>query len=166
MAEDGKIVLPQYPRNDKYHEYNAISRLCRFSMPGCTPELADQIFEDLLKFMYPSQDPRRPIKDGSINYVRSGVFKPDPIRNRVDRKRLQAANITLPGHRFHSGWVLRSIVIKKDGIYVSTKGMGNGGQWTFNQAAAGVGFHRLDKNLNIYVRNKIRFKMYEIPNKP
>jgi hypothetical protein len=148
------------PKDPKFHSYNIETRLCRFSTAGCTKEMAPRFFEDALRFQFPFQDPRQPVMNGKIYHIDLGEYSQDPIVVTVDRTSLEVQNGTVHGHRFHPGWVVRTIVVRDDGIWIVTTGRGIGGQKWLNYLTGEAGFRRLDKNLHIYINNKLRLKLY------
>jgi hypothetical protein len=156
-----RVDPDKYDTTDpNYHSYGWKTRLCRLSENGCTKERTPTFFEDALRFQFPFQDPYHPVVHNGHYFIDMGKISQDPITVEISKPTLTAKNITLHGHRFYPGQVVRSIEITDDSIWIVTRGSGVGGQKWLNYLTGEAGFRRLDKNLRAYIQNKLMMNQY------
>lgn len=119
----------------------------------------------LLRFAYPGQDPRRPVRDSDVNSVRDprwfGRFLPGGIvKTMVSPDGLTIVNHTQPGHVFHDGILIRTMKRVNKKWYMKTIGLGRNERWgifsagimaRINQAQGPSLFNRVDELMSEFI---------------
>jgi hypothetical protein len=117
-------LVKEYDVSDpNFHMEGRMDKICSSSSPWCDSTDWDRAFEGLRRGAYPGQY----VGDPVIDEGKYSILGTNPIQTLFDRGNLTIFNVTLPGHEFHSGFVMRQLIMRPDGIYVATQGIGTGG---------------------------------------
>lgn len=152
---DNPELLDTFSANHpEYHFYQLPSLVCTPAEGSdrcpCSASRVFQLMLSALKFDAPAipAEANKPIVN-CASYNLLGVTSSNPITTVVDNAAMTVTNLTMPGHIFHPGRIVRRVVQVNGDIYVLTTGEGIGPNRSLNLYAGPIIFGQIDQQLRL-----------------
>lgn len=144
------VFLGNYDLNNpSFHIYAMTTNICRAAIPGCV----EAAWEGLARNGVVGQSGRA--TSGDIVHVKFLFITGGYVTQFVDDYSMRLVNVTLDGHGYYPGYIVRSININDDGwVEVTTVGVGVGPAPFENQLLGYWQFLGQDIDVRLYVEGQ------------